>query len=593
MPQGIYLEQQKQMMKNWILYPLFLLWFSCVAQEERIVFSSARNGNLDIYSIRPDGSDLRQLTNHPADDSWPKWSPDGQEIVFISRRTGFWQIYKMKADGSDLQRISHNQVNELDPVISPNGKKIAFSTKATGTYQLHIMDIDGSNRRQLTQSGPFCGRPDWSPDGRKLVYLSAETGHYELFRIRVDGSDKKQLTHFNTEVGTPHWSKHGYYILFHAEENQQDYLYRMKADGSGLKKLSDSGHSDFRARWNGNSDKIVFTSLRDKDQELYIADLKTGEEHRLTQSTGEDTMADWFTPQVPPILPASLTPRLPDYYQLAFTSYRGGSADIFIANPDGSEVQRLTDTDDSNSFPEDASDGSHLLFLRSTAENASEQTPYLLHLETKEESLYQPSPIVEGAIEEKVSPDGRYTAYSLQKDDFYELYLYDRKTDQHQQITNNKDDDRSAQIRRAFWSFDGKKLAFLGGKDYYNLYLRVYYLATGKTTTLTQRGYMFSGVVWLKHTQQLVINIKIRDKTTYELWIIDEDGQGLRQLTNHPGRGSVHPAISPNGEWIAFESGRDMDDGEIYLMRPDGSQQTRITYHRSYEGRPAWIIRKK
>jgi Tol biopolymer transport system component len=100
---------------------------------------------------------------------------------------------------------------------------------------------------------------------------------------------------------------------------------------------------------------------------------------------------------------------------------------------------------------------------------------------------------------------------------------------------------------------------------------------------------MFSGVVWLKENNSFIINIKIKNKTTYELWGINLDGSGLKQLTDHPKRGSVHPAISPDGKWIAFETGRDGDDGEIYIMKPDGSEQTRLTFDKAYDGRPAWI----
>ena len=133
----------------------------------------------------------------------------------------------------------------------------------------------------------------------------------------------------------------------------------------------------------------------------------------------------------------------------------------------------------------------------------------------------------------------------------------------------------------------------MSGPDWYNQFLRIYDLKTGKTKVITQRGYMNSGLLWLKNDNALILNIKIRDKTTYELWRINADGSNLHQLTNHPGRGSVHPAISPDGQWVVFETGRDGDDGELYLMRPDGSAQTRITFHRSYEGRPAWIELKE
>lgn len=83
---------------------------------------------------------------------------------------------------------------------------------------------------------------------------------------------------------------------------------------------------------------------------------------------------------------------------------------------------------------------------------------------------------------------------------------------------------------------------------------------------------MFFGVVWFKNDNRFVVNIKIRGKMIYELWSINFDGLNLRQLIDYLGRGSVYLSILFDGNWIVFESGRDMDDGEIYLMCFDGSQ---------------------
>lgn len=569
---------------------------SLSAQEERIVFASNRSGNFDIYTMKADGSDVKQLTNHPARDAWPKWSPNGQKIIFCTERFGKNQIMLMNADGTGLKNISNNKENELDPVISPDGQQIVFINKSNGSYQLHVMDIDGTNRRRLTNSGSFCGRADWSPDGRKLVYLSREDGNFEVYRINADGTAKRKLTNMKTGAGSPSWSKHGYYILFHAHENEVDRLFRMKPDGSELTKLSKGGQSDFQGRWSGHYNKIVYTSYRDGNYELYRANMnsqfKVTEETRLTNNSAEDNMADWFVPREQLEKPVRLSPELPDNYRLALTSFRGGSADVFSMKPDGTAVTRHTDSDDANSFPRDAGDGKRLIFRRAPTEGGTVQQWLTVNMESGLIANYTTKSIVSDAIEETENDLGTHIAYAREVDGYRELFLYDKAREAHVPITQNRQQEVKAMIHRSWWSHDGKKLAFLSGEDYYNLYLRVYDVASGETQTVTPRGYMFSGVVWLKDNQSFVLNIAIRNKISYELWGINLDGSGLKQLTNNPGRGNVHPQLSPDGNWIAFESGRDTDDGEIYLMRPDGSKQTRITYHPSYEGRPAWVVLK-
>ncbi|MGB1377617.1 MAG: TolB family protein, partial [Miltoncostaeaceae bacterium] len=79
--------------------------------DGRIAFSSNRTGNYEIYSMNPDGSDVRQLTNSPRDDAQVAWSPDGTKIAFASNRTGNDEVYVMNADGSGVVNITQNSGN--------------------------------------------------------------------------------------------------------------------------------------------------------------------------------------------------------------------------------------------------------------------------------------------------------------------------------------------------------------------------------------------------------------------------------------------------------------------------------------------------
>jgi uncharacterized protein YraI len=81
----------------------------------KIAFKSNRDGNWEIYEINADGSGLRRLTNHPATDESPTWSPDGQRIAFYSDRDGNGEIYVMNADGSSLTRITNHPSYDTSP----------------------------------------------------------------------------------------------------------------------------------------------------------------------------------------------------------------------------------------------------------------------------------------------------------------------------------------------------------------------------------------------------------------------------------------------------------------------------------------------
>jgi Tol biopolymer transport system component len=95
---------------------------------DRIAFTSNRDGDYEIYTVRPDGRSLVRLTSSPGNDAHPGWSPDGQWIVFASNRTGFkdetggmsdGEIFVMRADGSDLRQVTENAFEDGTPAWRP------------------------------------------------------------------------------------------------------------------------------------------------------------------------------------------------------------------------------------------------------------------------------------------------------------------------------------------------------------------------------------------------------------------------------------------------------------------------------------------
>jgi Tol biopolymer transport system component len=104
--------------------------------------------------MNADGKNQTILTNHPASDGAPSWSPDGKKIAFHSGRDGETsEIYVMDADGGNVQRLTDNTVYDLGPVWSPDGKKIAFySDNFFFGNDIFVMNADGSNRRRLTHT---------------------------------------------------------------------------------------------------------------------------------------------------------------------------------------------------------------------------------------------------------------------------------------------------------------------------------------------------------------------------------------------------------------------------------------------------------
>ncbi|MEM5774811.1 MAG: hypothetical protein AAGU05_07380, partial [Anaerolineaceae bacterium] len=127
-----------------------------------IAFETNRDGNLEIYAMAPDGSNPANLTNDPADDFKPAWSPDGSRIAFVSNRDltgeGGQHIFVINADGTDLKQITLDFYAD-DPSWSPDGAMLTY--EAGG--DIFIVNADGEPQPvNLTNSTTRDARPVWS-----------------------------------------------------------------------------------------------------------------------------------------------------------------------------------------------------------------------------------------------------------------------------------------------------------------------------------------------------------------------------------------------------------------------------------------------
>ncbi len=225
--------------------------------DTRIAFTSARTGNREIYVMNTDGSNPVQITNNPANDYEPSWSPDGKKIAFTSNRTGNHEIYVMNADGSNPVNITNNLAADWCPSWSPDGNKIAFTSDRTGNHEIYVMNSDGTNPKRLTNSPADDDyQPSWSPDGNKIAFASGRATWTDIFVMNADGSNPVNITNDN-RVGDydPSWSPDGNKIAFTLNEEQNPNrmvryeIYVMNADGSDQTNITNEARDDMYPSW--------------------------------------------------------------------------------------------------------------------------------------------------------------------------------------------------------------------------------------------------------------------------------------------------------------------------------------------------------
>ena len=308
------------------LTPLMIV----VNAQAQIVFISQRDGHFqddipgfpkiptsEIYVMDADGRNQRRLTNNPASDSSPSWSPDGKQIAFVSDRDehvnirGFptSEIYVMDADGRNPQNLTNHPSSDRSPSWSPGGKRIAFQSDRDNdrdhNIEIYVMDADGGNLGRLTNNLTEDEDPAWSPDGERIAFSARREGHvehnldltYEIYVMDADGGNEQRLTENRNNDWNPSWSPDGNRIAFEADR-KGDFvsfdIYVMDVDGGNPQKLTNHRDWDGSPSWSPDGERIVFWSLRDGNAEIYVMAADGGNLQNLTNNPHSDASPAWL-----------------------------------------------------------------------------------------------------------------------------------------------------------------------------------------------------------------------------------------------------------------------------------------------------------
>jgi uncharacterized protein YjdB len=182
------------------------------------------DGSRNIFVVNRDGSNLRQITNHEADDDQPAWSRDGARIAFRSLREGVSDIFVMNADGTGLRNVtrnkdrgSHGPVAAERPTWTPSGRIVfTFGYQLLNPLQYHLVSVkpDGSDWKALTDGTFREYEPEVSPNGQLIALrrVSESMGEW----IDIIAADGSQLGWLNLPGPghTPSWSPDGMWLTY-------------------------------------------------------------------------------------------------------------------------------------------------------------------------------------------------------------------------------------------------------------------------------------------------------------------------------------------------------------------------------------------
>lgn len=235
----------------------------------RIAFVSNRDGNLEIYTVNTDGSNLKNLTNDAATDVDPAWSRDGKKLAFVSDRTGKSEVFIMNADGSGVEQVTDMAGAVESPAWSPDGKKIAFGSDHGDFWAIYIMDLNV----QTVIMRAIGYAPVWSPNGKYLVYGNSiefvvEKNRYgyifkpdtHIFVIDTFSQGELEPTQLTTTGNNLHpvWSPDGKRIAYTVISGRDTYVYVMNINGTEQRQIELSGSSE--PCWSPDGKQLAITN---------------------------------------------------------------------------------------------------------------------------------------------------------------------------------------------------------------------------------------------------------------------------------------------------------------------------------------------
>jgi Tol biopolymer transport system component len=181
---------------------------------------------MDIFRADLDGSNLVRLTDAPGYDAEGSYSPDGKRIIFTSFRDGNAEIYIMDADGGHPRRITDKKGYDGGPFFSPDGRKIIYRSdrKENDLLQLYINTPEGDAERALTDNRAVNWGPFFHPDNRHIVYSTSLHGHrnYEIYLMDTETGKQERITSREGFDGLPVLSPDGKRMMWTSKGRTAD-----------------------------------------------------------------------------------------------------------------------------------------------------------------------------------------------------------------------------------------------------------------------------------------------------------------------------------------------------------------------------------
>jgi Tol biopolymer transport system component len=242
------------------------------ADGRNLAFNTSRIGACSDVYIMNRGGRIRRLTDNRHCDVGPSWAPTGRRVIFASDRRDSaarnegaaqkrgehdYDLYTLRVDGSGLRQLTDSHKDEHCPSWSPDGRRIAYTVGRGHGADIYVMSVNGTRQRQITDATAADYCPDWSPDGEAVVFTTArhrtdlDRGNLEIYAVRPDDLQEVRLTNSSAIDEDPVWAPDGGQIVFttRTSRSSDSDLVLIEPDGSSRIMLTRNKSTDLYPAW--------------------------------------------------------------------------------------------------------------------------------------------------------------------------------------------------------------------------------------------------------------------------------------------------------------------------------------------------------
>jgi TolB protein len=250
------------------------------------------------------------------------------EIAFDSQRGSSFDIYLLDAARNITVRLTRSDADEYSPAWSPDGDYLAYVYQSDDDRAVYVMQSNGRSTRRLTGVTLLTMNPSlaWSPDGATLALATVDENIQSIFLIDSDGANLHRLSGVQGNAFTPTWSKDNQIAFSWSPVSNTEIWVMDVGEPESAHRITEHPLTDTSPAWSPDGYEIAFTSDRDGSTDIYLMNADGSDLRPLTYFPSLETMPTWS----------------PNSERIAFVSNQTGNRDLFMMQSDGTGIQQLT-----------------------------------------------------------------------------------------------------------------------------------------------------------------------------------------------------------------------------------------------------------